>query len=266
MFNKSINSKVVIDPRAAESLSDVLYEMGKGLLEKCEYRMAVTWLDRACGILDGQELDRLSTDASELRNSILQSTIKALIGINGPEEMARARDMVTQLELELGGKLIVLLLKLEIITASTDANFDVDAYASILRKMIRTLIMNESNFKLILFHIRKLNEKNSRLACATLDDLTTLRILPEGPLERIEKVIITRLYLIKTERDNLDDILPLENIFDSIAANLTEPLSAAACLGAHTVCYCLLKWPMARKANLNSCCGLESKRAIHSIS
>lgn len=242
MFSKSVNSKRAIHPRTAESLSDVLYEMGKGLVEKMEYQMAVTWLDRACGILDRQEPDRLSTDAVELRISILQLTVRALLGINGPEEMARARDLVAQLELEVGGKLIVLLLKLEILSASTDANFDSNAYADILRKMTRTLIMSDNNLKLILFHIRKLNEKNSRLACTALDELAILRILPEGPLERIERTLITRLYLIRVERDIQDDLFHLENLFDSVEQNISKPLSAAACLGAHTVCFCFLSY------------------------
>lgn len=265
MFNKATNPKMALDPHAAESLSDVLYEMGKSLLEKFEYPMAIRWLDRAREVLDRQELDRLSKNAGELRISILQSTIKALIGSNGPEEMARARDMVAQLEIELGDKLIVLLLKLELINASIDASFDADAYANVLRKMIRTSILSESNFKLILYHIRKLNEKNSRLACATLDELAIQRILSDGPLERIEKVVVTRLHLIKAEPDIQKAVLPLESLFDSIAAKLAEPLGAAACLGAHTVCYCLLELSLARQADMTSCCGHKSKRAMHSI-
>ena len=265
MFNKANVSKRPIDPHTAESLSDVLYEMGRGLLEKREYQMAVTWLDRACGMLDCQEPDRLSADANELRISIIQATVKALLGVNSPEEMERARNLVAQLELEVGGRLIVLLLHLEILSASVDVNFDADAYANTLRKMIRIVSMSDGNLKLILSHIRKLNDKNSKLACIALDDFATLRILPEGILERIEKVIITRLYLIKAERDDEDDLLPLETLLDAAAANLAEPLSAAACLAAHTVC-CYHYIMSGTDTDLNSCYGNALKPVIPSAS
>ena len=236
MFNKSISSKQFFDASTAESLADVLYEMGKDLLGKKQYAIAVKWLDRAHNVLVDQELDRLSMDASELRLSIVESLIKALLGLQDPESADKARSLVNLLENEMGDKLIVLLLRLELISAPTNDIFDSTSYCDVLQRMTRTMVLTESNFKLIMHHVRKLAEKSPGLASRSLDELLKLRIVPAGKAEWAEKAIITRLWMTTNQKDGTDALVALGELLSMVLDGLSEPFSPAASLAAQTVC------------------------------
>ena len=73
MFTKGKQLNCTIPPSTAENLADLLFEMGRELLEKKNYELAVKWLERAHGLIGEQELEILSHDAGELRLSIMQS-------------------------------------------------------------------------------------------------------------------------------------------------------------------------------------------------
>jgi hypothetical protein len=76
MYQKSMASQQLFKPGTAESLADVLYELGKDMLNKQQCSLAIKWLERSYKVLEKQELDRLSIDASELQTSIMQSLIR----------------------------------------------------------------------------------------------------------------------------------------------------------------------------------------------
>lgn len=235
MFKKSITAQHLFDPNTAESLADVLFEMGKDLLHRQQYQMAIKWLERSSEVINNQELDRLSMDASELRTSIMEASVKALLGLKDEAATDKARGLVDLLENEVGDKLIVLLLRLELLSAVTNGTFDSTAYSDILQRMIRTMGLTESNFKLVLYHIRRLNDKSPSLACKTIDDLLRLRVLQYGDDSWIEKTLITRLWMTIGQRYNEDAVVSLDTVFSSIAINMTKPLSSAVTLAAHTV-------------------------------
>lgn len=236
MFKLSMSSIQSFDSNTAESLADVLYEMGKDLLHKQQYPLAVKWLDRSYEVLNGQELDRLSIDASELRTSIMQTLIKALLFINNSESVERARSLVNLLESVLGDKLIVLLLKLEILSAPSTEAFDSSQYSDVLHRMTRSIPMSDVNFKLFMFHVRKLNDKNPRLACKALDEILKLRILREERGDYIEKVLITRLWITLNQIESAEALGSLQELFSFIVNNIRKPISSGATHGAHTVC------------------------------
>ena len=211
--------------------------MGKDLLSKQEYTLAVKWLDRAYDVLAGQELDRLSIDASELRISIIETLIKGLLGLQSHESLERARNLVQLLEDELGDKLIVLLLKLELLSSSTNDGFDSSSYSDIIHRMTRSMILSDANFRLIMFHIRKLNDKSPGLGCIALDELMRLRILASGKIDWVEKALITRMWMTTGQRDTPEALSTLESCLCLIVANIHQPISSAATLAAHTVWY-----------------------------
>jgi len=235
MYKLSISAIQGFDYNVAESLADVLYEMGKDLLHKQQYQLAVKWLDRSYEVLNGQELDRLSIDASELRTSIMQTLIKALLYLKNPEALERALSLINLLESVLGDKLIVLLLKLEILSASSSEVFDSSQYSNLLHRMTRSIPMSEVNFKLFMFHVRKLNDKSPSLACKALDELLNLRILREEREEFIEKVLITRIWITVSQRETVEAIEALQELFALIVSNSKRAISSAATHGAHTV-------------------------------
>lgn len=235
MFNKSILSRQIFDSNTAESLADVLYEIGKDLLQKKQYKLAAKWLERALEVLTSQDLDRLSMDASELKISIAESFIKALLGRQDQESVDKARSLVDLLESEVGDKLIVLLLKLDLLSYATNETFESNSYADILRRITRSIVLNAENFKLIMYHIRKLNDKSPSLACKALDELLKLRVLPEDKPEWAEKILITRLYMIVGQRASAHMLAVLDELFTFIVSNIKQPVSPAATLAAHAV-------------------------------
>jgi len=246
MFKKSMASKEYFDPNTAESLADVLYELGKDLLGKQQFSIAVKWLDRAGEVLGAQELDRLSMDATELRTSITESRIKGLLGLKDPAATEKARDLVDALEQENGDKLIVLLLRLELLSSATNEVFDSTSYSDILRRMTLSMQLTESNFKLIMYHIRKLKDKNPSLACRALDELIQLRILRVDDNEGwVEKAVVTRLWMAVGQRDIPESLDTLETVLSAIVDNLEKPVSSAATQAAHTVSQ-YLKHPIDR--------------------
>ena len=166
MFKKSLACKELFDPNTTESLADILFEIGKGLLYSKQYHMAVKWLERAFDIINGPEIDQLSVDAGELRISVMEATIKALLGLKEAAAAEKARDLVHLLEENIGDKLLVLLLKLELLSASTNESFDSVSYRDNIHKIITSIVLTESTFKLIMLHIRKLNDKSPNLACS----------------------------------------------------------------------------------------------------
>lgn len=262
MYEKSISSQHLFEPQTAESLADVFYEMGKDLLGKKDYQLATKWLDRSYNVLSQQELDKLSFDANELRTSIIESLVKTLLVLQTPETFERARSLVTLLENELGDKLLVLLLKLELLSAPSPEPFDSVSYSDILRRITRTVFLNENNFRLIMFHIRKLNDKSPSLACKALDDFLTLRLLKAEELNEtwVGKTLVTRLWITVNQRDSQEVLQLLHELFEVTMSNITKPLASDATLAAHTVNY--LHLPRFDRLTFCSCSGSVSSQTM----
>ena len=58
-------------PTVTEDIVDLLFEIGKGLLDRGCSNNAITWLERAYHLLESQDIDRLSPDAGELRLNVM---------------------------------------------------------------------------------------------------------------------------------------------------------------------------------------------------
>jgi hypothetical protein len=235
MFNKAVLSQRQLDPDTAESLADLLYEMGRELLDKKDYELSSKWLGRAYQVLAGQELEMLSSDASELRLSIIQSRVKALLFLGQIDASQEAQSLVDLLENDIGDKLIVLLLRLELIWSSTNEIFDRNTYGDMIQKMIRTVDLTEGNFRLIMHHIRKLNDKAPSVACNILDSFLKMRLFQAGNESWIEIALINRIWFTTTLRDGSDTLASIENILTTIGSNITKSLSASATHAAQTV-------------------------------
>ncbi|KAH8599135.1 meiosis protein SPO22/ZIP4 like-domain-containing protein [Bisporella sp. PMI_857] len=236
MFKKSMSCQQCFDPNTAESLADVLFELGKDLLVKREYLIAVKWLERSYHVLSSQELDKLSSNASELRLSIAESLIKANLAVQDSDATQKAQDLLATLENDMGDKMVVLLLKLEILSGTPDEIFDSSAYCDILQRMIRSGMLSESKFSLIMYHIRKLNDKSPSLACKALDEFLP-QVLRHGSEHElwIEKVIVTRIWMTMNQKDGLEDHILLNRIFSLVLSDLQKPIASAATLAAHTL-------------------------------
>lgn len=73
MFSKCKQLSRFLTASLAESIADLLYEMGRDLLGKNDYEGATRWLERAFDVLQEQSLEVLSAEAGELKMSIMQN-------------------------------------------------------------------------------------------------------------------------------------------------------------------------------------------------
>jgi hypothetical protein len=234
MYTKASLSEQVLDPSTAESLADLLFEMGKELFGKKQFDLAVKWLDRAFAVLSSQELDRLSSDASELRTSIIQCSVKALLGVGQQDAKEQADNLVTLLENEVGDKLIVLLLRLELLSVSGEV-FDSVSYGTVLQRIIRTVALTDPNFKLIMHHIRQLNDKSPSLACNALDEFLRSRVFEADNDEWLETVLINRLWMATSQRDGANVPSSVQRILDMVLSNVGRPVGCSATFAAQMV-------------------------------
>lgn len=109
-----------LGPSTAESLADVLYEIGKDLLHRKQLESAVRWLERSLDVLGEQDLEKLGPDAGELRLSIMHGLVRALIQQRDGAARKRAADLVGLLETDYGDKMAVSLLKLDLLASEPE--------------------------------------------------------------------------------------------------------------------------------------------------
>ncbi|KFZ02357.1 hypothetical protein V500_00246 [Pseudogymnoascus sp. VKM F-4518 (FW-2643)] len=228
MYKKAALSNRALDPDTAESRADLLYEMGKDFFKKKQYELADKWLGRASSIITAQEIDKLSTDATNLQTSIIQARVQALLAIEREDALDMANSLINNLENEVGDRLIVLLLKLEVLSAPVSQTFDCNAYGDVIYRMIRTVLMTEGNFKLIMHHIRKLNDKGPSLACNMLDSFLQSRLFEAGNEEWIEKALVNRIWISTNSRDSPEVLKSVGEILKVVGSNMSNPLSASA--------------------------------------
>src|SRR5437762_5823977 len=71
MFSQASFADRKLDQRSAESIADTLYEIGTDFLKKDQYELSAKWLERSHAILVGQDLEKLSENAGELRCNVM---------------------------------------------------------------------------------------------------------------------------------------------------------------------------------------------------
>ncbi|SPQ20408.1 14822ea5-0490-4dac-a6c0-22cd1d76eaed [Thermothielavioides terrestris] len=230
MYTKADRLRQFLTPEYAERLADVLYEIGKSLSARNDFAIAIKWFERANQVVNDQELEQLSREGLELRLAIQQALVTALLGTGTPEDHEKAKNMVDYIESEAGNKFVVSLLKLELLQKTPAEVFDGEAYADILRRLIRDFSFSDSGFKLIMHHIRKLHDKSPGAGCAVLDDF----ISAIGGAEQdgwMEKAVITRMWMITNQRDSVETI----NAVQGVLGHLARPLSAEAAVAAQAL-------------------------------
>ena len=237
MFSKAcLSGAILADPVDAERFTDLLYEMGHDLLGRKRYEEAAKWLERAHHILTEQNVERLSADAEDLKLSVASSLVKALLGLQKEDARTKASDLIDLLQTEVGDKLVVLLLRLELLSGNHE--FDPTDYHDYLRRMISTVHLTDSNTKTILHHIYKLKSESSELACKALDQVF-VRLLDTDMETWIEKVFITRVWTSTSLLNSADAVSSLREFLELANTDRAKPLtlSAPATHAAH-----LLLW------------------------
>ncbi|KAI9804595.1 MAG: hypothetical protein M1833_006668 [Piccolia ochrophora] len=235
MFSKASIATTNLDPATAEKLADLLYEMAVSLLQGKFYELATKWLERSNDVLVGQAQEKLSLEAGELRLSVMHALgkrsdmhqsiltltnllVKSLLGVGSDEAVNKAWNM------DFGDKLVVLLLKLELIaTKSADTALE---YRDVLKQIMRTVVLTEWNFKLITTHIRRLEEKSTELACGMLDEFLRTRLSDyTDRMDWLEKFLITRIWMATKQTDTSEVRAGVVKTFDWFSDNISKTLS-----------------------------------------
>lgn len=230
MYAKSELLQQFLTPDYAERLADVMFEIGRAMNAKSEYPMAVKWLERANKIINAQNFESLSREGAELRMAILQALVTALLGTGRTDDLEQARKYVDCIEADVGRKLVVSLLRLELLQKTPAEIFDSDSYADTLRRMIREFAFSEPAFKLLIHHIRKLHDKSPASGSAMLDEFIIKLARGDNDVW-MEKAVVTRMWMITSQRDTFNTLDAIHEVLSKLA----RPLSAEAAVAAQAV-------------------------------
>ncbi|KPM36312.1 hypothetical protein AK830_g10246 [Neonectria ditissima] len=235
MYTKAEDLRHHLDPSSAELMADTLQHIGSDLSSKGDYVMALKWLRRAYALINGQELERLSTGGLELRLAICHQLVQVLLAIGSPDYLQEADDLVAYVESGIGDKPVVLHWKLEILQKSPAEVFDTDAYASILRRMILSVDFSDAVLGFLLHNIRELRDRSSKLAVGLLDELLLTRLLPLGNSDWIGKAIVRRVWMSTMETGTSDGATDLMALIARIPQDSAIMLNADATIAAHSL-------------------------------
>ncbi|KAI0395928.1 meiosis protein SPO22/ZIP4 like-domain-containing protein [Xylariaceae sp. FL0594] len=223
LYERAKNLMSKADTTTIEKLSDALFEIGRDLAQKSNSGLAVKWLERAYELLNSQDLAKLSRDALEMRLAISQALIQVYLDMGSPDGFDRAENHIAYVESELGDKLVVLLFRLELLHRAPAELFDGEAYGGILRRIMKVVDMSDHTFKLLIHHIRLLEEKNSAIACSVLDESLLTYILPHGRDQWVEKAVVLRTHMAIRE-GSLGSIKGVETVLDQLLLSRGKPL------------------------------------------
>ncbi|KAI8961072.1 SPO22-domain-containing protein [Daldinia sp. FL1419] len=228
IYEKVQDCKHATSIASVEKFADSFLEIGKDLTAKKNFLLAVKWLERAHESINSQDLEQLPREIIELRLTVSQALVHAYLNLNTAEGFKKAENHVCYIESELGDKTVVLLLRLELLLSSPAEVFDSNAYAEVLRRMVRCLEISESSFNLMMHHIRKLDDKSPSLASSVLGEFIILRVLPTQQGTWVERAIVLCVQMATSHRDTDETIQELGTIFDHVENKLENPLPAAA--------------------------------------
>lgn len=236
MYSKTDTVRSSLDASSAERMGDTLQHIGSDLSSKGDYAMALKWLRRAYETINAQDLDRLSTEGLELRLSICHDLVQAHLGVNSKESMQEANNLVAYIESEIGDKPVILHWRLEILQKSAPETLDIEEYASLLRRMVRSIGLSDESVAFLLHHFKEIRKRSASLAAGLLDELLLTRLLPSGKTEWIGKTIVRRIWMSTMQMESSEGINDLLAFLRRIYAELKAPLKPDITGAAHSVC------------------------------
>ena len=211
-----------------ELFADALYEIGNSLVAKKDYSLAVKWLERSYEAINSRELDQLTREAVELRLAISQALINAHMESGSNDGLEKAENLIAYMESELGDKLTVLLLRLELLLKAPAEVFDSNAFADVLRRLMRRTDFSDTTFKIAMHHLRILSQRNPALACDVLDHFFDSRVLSSHHQDWVEKAIVFRAQMATGLEGTSDSMWVFARILDVVGDAAQQRLSGTA--------------------------------------
>lgn len=218
-----------LDSLTVESFACTLYDIGKCLLAKREYSASITWLDRAYEMTVRLSQSPHSSDSMKSIHSTLTHALSvASIRLGTADGCRRAQGLVQDLEAQLGeGNLNVNIVHLELIAASSSQVFDAPRYSQVLLRMIRHFDGSSAGFQHLHHYIQKLHNKSPGLGCDVLDGFL-LDLREKDATEWIEKLVITRVWLLAHQREAQEGIDAAEHVLSKLRISVSADTAVAA--------------------------------------
>lgn len=204
-------------------------------LQKKDFAMALKWLRRAQGAISSCEVDELSLRGLEIRLAICQSLVRTHLGQGSPRALQEAESLVANMETQLGDKPIVLHWRLEILQHAPREEVNTNAYATILRRMIRAFDNSDETFVFLLHHIKELGDRATQLACALLDELLLQRVVPSKQMEHIGKALVRRIWFAIQVEEHEGSLSVLVNLLNTLYEMLQTPVESPIAGAVHAV-------------------------------
>lgn len=227
------SAESTLEPATTEELSTALFYIGKDLISKKDFASAILWLERSYKCVSNADLAALSTDMRELRISVIYSLAIASLGVQTTSGNQRAQELVQALQsenTELDSRRFQLL-QLELLASPLSDFFDADGYANVLFQMVAAFTPSTAEFQLLHHHIQKLHGKSPKLGCKVLDDFLLSLRHREDAIEYVEKLVITRVWLLAHQRETQEELSVVQNVFEK----LRIPIGADTASAAQTV-------------------------------
>ena len=204
-----------LEPSSVEELADLFLEIGRSQSKKAHWAEAVYWLERAHNTLLSQSQELLSSDAGELRITVMHDMARALSNLDTSDSRTKAWNVVRELEIDCGDRLVILLLKLDML--GDDIPHSAQDYCGILHKIVRTLHLTDTNVKTVLHHVHKLRSWSPLMAHRVLCTLLQERLLGTEETKWIEKALVTIVWNCTSSADFLDVLTSLSEVLEILA-------------------------------------------------
>ena len=163
----------------------------------------------------------------------MHALVKALVDTDGEDNRKKAWNVIHELDVAHGDRLIVLLLKLDLY--ALDVTFSAQEFGDILHSIIRTVHLTDTNVKTALHYVHILRTRNSSMAHTVLVSLATERLIDAEESAWLEKTLITITWNCTTSMDLTNSHELLEDVLNTVLADTGRAISQSATHAAQVV-------------------------------
>lgn len=236
MFGKINLLRPKLDASSAQTMADTFQHIGYGLASKGDHGMAMKWLKRAYDIISRPALDQPSAKGLESRLAICHGVFRGLLDINSQESVQEANSLVENIESEVGDKPLILHWRLELLQKAQGEIFDIEAYSSILHRMVRSFDNSDASFTLLLCQIKNSRERDHRLARGLLDEFLLRHAIVSNHSEWVGQTVVQRIWMTTVDdNDPISALTDLYNLLGKAYDGLSKPLGSDLAGTAHFV-------------------------------
>lgn len=135
-------------PELLETAADLCYEIGRSQQHQKLLESALSWLERAYQLINGEDIDSSSMENEDLRLAIAASFVDSLTGTSDSANSSRAWNLLTSLEQDhgLGNRMAVLAMQLNVLMKADDV--DITAASAAVSRMIRSSVLTDQTYRM----------------------------------------------------------------------------------------------------------------------